>query len=219
MIFPFAALLFFISFNWNAWCIQLAFSGQEDISVCVTHTAHLTDLPFTLCTSWELPPVQLNKTIVKKDQRKKQNKTTTFHTHRSTCADLFPSLVLLDVPEEHGREKQTNTNEKKQKCWPETQLTCRCLSRFLIYTVVCFMCDELYVLTCSRDLKVRHMRKDLILKNKFLSTAVKMYTYTCAWLFDSLLTYISEDKAPSCGQQCLKISTLKHDFSCIFVCW
>lgn len=34
-------------------CTHVAFSGQEDISVC--HTAHLTDLPYT---SSELPPAQ-----------------------------------------------------------------------------------------------------------------------------------------------------------------
>lgn len=73
--------------------------------VCLTHTAHLTDLPYTLCTSWELPSVQW-------DNNNKKKKTT-FHTHRQTCTNVFPSVELLDLPEDHKRKKKHKT--KKQK--------------------------------------------------------------------------------------------------------
>lgn len=57
--------------------------------VCLAHTAHLTDLPYTLCTNWELPPVQWNKQPKKKKNLSHTN--TDVHWLVSFCSTAWCS--------------------------------------------------------------------------------------------------------------------------------
>lgn len=73
--------------------------------LCLTHTAHLTDLLLhTLHKLRSAACASDNKIkIIKKN----------FHTDRHTCTNLFPSLALLDVPEDHGRGKKDKQKVQK----------------------------------------------------------------------------------------------------------
>lgn len=77
------------------------------------------------------------------------------HTHRQMCTNLFPSIALLDVPEDHGREKHNKT--KSAKSWvrnvdqrhegpvgPETQ---KCdITQLFSRVMACLVCNDLRII-------------------------------------------------------------------------
>lgn len=83
----------FISFSWDAWCIQRAFSGQGDISV--SHTQHTSQTSSTHsaqnCCLW-------SETI--KLYWIKNKQLILFHICRQTCLN-------------HDREEQRKVQHKK----------------------------------------------------------------------------------------------------------